>query len=334
MNIFMIAEAASHAEKLRIGLGEGWTIVPLPHEAAYSDAFDDRIAEHDVVVSLRFSRPGKRAPRFGLLHVPGAGVDGIDFECLCQQTTVCNVFEHEIPIAEFVLGQMLEWEIGAAEMRRGFSPEGWSQAYRSRVPHGELYGKTIGIVGFGRIGREIALRARAFGMQVVAVSTRPQREGLADRIVKPEALSSVLGEADYVALACPLNGTTRNMIGAAELTAMKESAVLINVSRAEIVDEAALFSALSGRRIGGAVLDVWYRYPVSADEDVAPSSLPFHTLENALCTPHSSAWTTRLPYRRYQRIADNLERLKRGEALFNVVREGVAARDHQPEGAT
>jgi phosphoglycerate dehydrogenase-like enzyme len=328
MNIFMIAEAANHAGKLRAGLGEGWTIVPLPHDAAHSDSFDDRIGVGDIVVSLRFRRPGKRAPRFALLHVPGAGLDGIDFECLSEQTTVCNVFEHEIPIAEFVLGQMLEWEIGAAAMRRSFSPESWSQSYRSRAPHGELHGKTIAIVGFGRIGREIALRARAFGMRVTAVSTHADRDGLADRVVGPDALPAVLGEADYVALACPLNASTRNMIGASELAAMKETAVLINVSRAEIVDEAALFSALSENRIGGAVLDVWYRYPSSADEDVPPSSYPFHTLANAVCTPHSSAWTTRLPYRRYARIADNLERLRRGEPLSNVVRAGVAA--HAP----
>jgi len=96
--------------------------------------------------------------------------------------------------------------------------------------------------------------------------------------------------------------------------------VLVNVSRAEIVDEAALYAALRDARIGGAILDVWYRYPASEHDTAAPAGHPFWELPNAWCTPHSSAWTHQLPRRRYAVIAENVNRLVSGEPLRNVVR--------------
>jgi phosphoglycerate dehydrogenase-like enzyme len=115
----------------------------------------------------------------------------------------------------------------------------------------------------------------------------------------------------------------------AELAAMKRDAVLINVSRAELVDEAALYRALSGGTIGGAVLDVWYGYPKGSDDRVAPSTLPLLDLPNVVATAHSSAWTEALPGRRYAVIADNLKRLREGRPLVNEVRAARTA----PNGA-
>ncbi|MBA3584514.1 MAG: hypothetical protein H0W36_08310, partial [Gemmatimonadetes bacterium] len=173
MKVFMIGEAANHADKLAAGIGQDWQIVPLPREAAHSAAFDDAIGPEDVVISLRYRRPAGQARPFRLLHLPGAGTDGIDFDALAPETAVCNVFEHEIPIAEYVLLAMLDWQIRPGEMRASFSPETWSDVYRNRRPHGEIHGRTLGILGLGRIGRAIATRALAFGMRVVAVDTNP-----------------------------------------------------------------------------------------------------------------------------------------------------------------
>src|SRR6202035_3786791 len=100
------------------------------------------------VVSLRYRRQGV-APRFAMLHVPGAGLDGIDLASLSPGCVVCNVVEHEAPIAEFVLLAMLEWQIRLGEMRGRFSPDTWSVSYRSRVPHGELLDGTLGLIGCG-----------------------------------------------------------------------------------------------------------------------------------------------------------------------------------------
>jgi phosphoglycerate dehydrogenase-like enzyme len=189
MKIVMIGEAANHQQKLAASLAQPCDIACLPPEAAGSSSFDAQIDGADVVISLRYRRQGT-APRFALLHVPGAGLDGIDLASLPLGCTVCNVFEHDVPIAEFVLLAMLQWQIRLDDMRGRFSPETWSQAYRHRVPHSELLGQTLGLIGFGRIGRAIAARAKAFGMHVLAMdSAVVDPAGLADAIM-PQTSSS------------------------------------------------------------------------------------------------------------------------------------------------
>ena len=324
MQIFMIGEAANHADTLAAALQSPLPIRALPREAAFDPGGDAAIGPEDVVISLRFRRPAGTAPAFGLLHVPGAGLDGIAFDALTPATTVCNVFEHEIPIAEFVLASMLDRAIDLQAMRDSFAPDRWSETYRNRVPHAEIHGSTLGLIGFGRIGRAIASRARGFGLRIMAVDAATDDPGPADRLLPPERMGEMLAAADWLVIACPLTEATEGLIGAAELARMKASAVLINISRAEIVAQAPLFAALRDGGIGGAVLDVWYRYPVASDDIVAPADLPFASLPNVTCTPHSSAWTRELPRRRYGLIASNIDRLRRGEPLVNVVRPAAA----------
>jgi phosphoglycerate dehydrogenase-like enzyme len=303
-------------------LGDGFEILTLPGEASYTPRFDNAIGPEDIVVALRFQRTSA-APRFSLLHVPGAGLDGITFDTLAPETAVCNVFEHETAIAEFVLWAMLDWEIRPATLR--FSPDSWSDRFRSRQPHGEIAGKTIGIVGFGRIGRAIAVRARACGLSVVALDrSLHEARALVDVVVPRDDLESLLRQSDFVVLAAPLTAETRGLMNVATLSAMKSTGVLINVARAELADEQHLYEALRDRTIAGAYLDVWYAYPKSADEHVAPSRFPFFDLPNVIATPHSSAWTTALPERRYAVIADNIRRHRAGQSLVNLVRAARA----------
>lgn len=322
MKLFLIGEAFRHKEELlgQMESPDGIDVRRLPKEAAFSDKWDWQIGPDDVIVTLNFRREGKRIV-CGLLHVPGAGLDGIDRSSLSPDCPVCNVFEHQIPIAEYVLLAMLEWEIRLSEMRRAFSPEKWSSAYRARVPHGELHGKTLGLVGFGRIGKAIAERAKAFGMGIRAVDRyAADPEGLAGSLSGMDGLTETLRESDFVVISCPLTEETEGMMDHQALSEMKSSAVLINVSRGPIVDEEALYEALSERRIGGAVLDVWYRYPKNDDDQVAPSDYPFHRLDNVFCTPHSCAWTEDLTRRRYGLIAKNIGNLLAGRPLLNRVK--------------
>jgi phosphoglycerate dehydrogenase-like enzyme len=272
----------------------------------------------DAVVALRFGRAESERYRTGLLHLPGAGADAVDFAALLAHCLVCNVFEHEVPVAEFVITAVLDHAIGYGRMVRGFDSEKWSDIYFSRRPHGELFGKTLGLVGYGHIGRAVAQRARAFGMRVHAIS----HSGRA-----PEAhwagttlqLDELLSVADFVVIACPLTAETRGLIDSKALDTMKSSAVLINIGRAQIVDEEALFHALEQGRIAGATLDVWYQYPAAGDSRARPSRFPFERLPNVHCTAHSSAWTEELFERRYAVIADNLTRLHDGRPLRNVI---------------
>lgn len=335
LTVVLIGEAGTHQDELKGLLSPRHRVYAVPAEAAHSSALDDGVlADADVVVTLRLKRE-QTPPPWGMLHVPGAGLDGIELDRLRPSTTVCNVYEHEIPLAEFVIGSLLDWEIRPDALRRDFSSETWSDTYRHRTPHGEVYGKRLGLIGFGRVGRAVAARAVAFGIEVVAIDGyAPPGEGIAPQ--GPQALPDVLASSDYVVVTCPLTAETHGMLDRRAFARMKSSALLVNVARAEIVDEGALYEALVERRIAGAVLDVWYRYPRGASEQVAPSAHDFAGLDNAWCTPHSSAWTSELASRRYGVIADNIERFADGRDLRNLVRAGqgspYATTRNDPEG--
>jgi phosphoglycerate dehydrogenase-like enzyme len=116
------------------------------------------------------------------------------------------------------------------------------------------------------------------------------------------------------------------VIGTQQLARMKSTAVIINVARGALIDERALFDACKEKRIGGAVIDTWFKYPRDANQVADPSNLPFRELDNVIMTPHASGWTEGLRPRRCRMIAANLDRLARGEPLVNVVRQPVSGR--------
>ncbi|UFH48372.1 2-hydroxyacid dehydrogenase [Pseudomonas sp. KNUC1026] len=324
MKIVMIGEAATHQAELAAALQTPSRFVALPRQAHESAAWDEQIEGADVLVAMRFKRAAP-APRFRLLHVPGAGLDGIDFAVLPEGCQVCNVFEHEIPMAEYAMACLLEHQIGLARVGAAFDSATFSEAYLSRRPRGELYGKTLLILGFGRIGQAVAVRARAFGIRVIAISSRARDgrvEGPMDEAYTEAELLAQLPRADFVVLSCPLNEHTRGAFGSAQLAAMRRDAVLVNIARAAVVDQQALYQALRDERIARAFLDVWYQYPAGEGDAVQPAQQPFETLPNAFCTPHISGWTHGLFERRYRVIAENIDRLARGEVLVNQVTGG------------
>jgi phosphoglycerate dehydrogenase-like enzyme len=276
----------------------------------------------DVVIASRFATSDANRVRFRLLQAPGAGVDKIAMQAIPKDVWICNAYEHEGPIAEYVFAAMLEATVGFSALTRQIPEKGWAGAYFSRQPHGELAGKSVGIVGLGRIGSAIARRAKAFDMRIMAVAARP-RDGAenVDWIATPDKLGELLAESDFVVIAAPLNEATRGAIDAAGLRRMKKTAVLINIARAEICVEQDLFDALKDGRIGGAVLDPWYAYPASIDDKGArPSRLPFETLANVKMTAHSAAWTNGVWERRCPVFARNIELIRAGKTPINVVR--------------
>jgi phosphoglycerate dehydrogenase-like enzyme len=139
-----------------------------------------------------------------------------------------------------------------------------------------------------------------------------------DSLTGPEGLDALLRQADYLAVTVALTPSTRGLLGERELRLMKPTAFLVNVARAEIIDEAALYRALAERRIAGAALDVWYRYPAEP-APCLPSRLPFHELANVLMTPHVAGWTDGMLAARAELIAENIHRTARGEPPLNRV---------------
>ena len=178
----------------------------------------------------------------------------------------------------------------------------------------ELGGGTLVVVGLGRIGMRLARLARAFEMRVIGVRrmATPAPEA-ADEVVAVTGLEGALAKADVVALTCPLTQETEGLIGVAALKALKPGALLINVARGKVVDEAALLAALSDGRVGAAALDCFHDEPL-------PAESPFWTLPNVLITPHSAGETGRYEANLVDILVDNIERLLRGEtALRNQV---------------
>lgn len=287
------------------------------------EAFARALSDADAMISMAWSAAMPPAPKLKLVHLPGAGTDEIDFAALPPHTSVCNAYEHEIGIAEYTIAVLLEFEIRLARLDAALRRDEWYGSWMCGPLHGELYGKTIGIVGYGRIGREVAKRAKAFGMDVLAVSrTARDSDGWVERVEPMSALHAMLARAHYVVIALPLDAATRSAIDAAAFGAMRPDAVLVNVCRGPVVDEDALWSALSEKRIRGAAIDTWYQYPKPGERYQAPSRHRFADLDNVLMTGHASAWTTGLLPRRCRVIATNLDRLARGEPFVNCVRKG------------
>jgi phosphoglycerate dehydrogenase-like enzyme len=248
-----------------------------------------------------------------VLLYPGAGCTHIRPEHLPRGCRMCNVFEHEAPIAEYVLMMMLVHSKQLLPQLKSFAEGKWEGSGRlGGKTHGELSGRTVGLFGFGHIGRAVATRAEGFGMRVLAVS---RTRG---------SLREMLPQCDFLVIAAPLTEETRGRIGAAELALLPQEAFLINVARAEIVDEQALFDALHSGSIAGAALDVWYEYPATGGRGWG-SKLAFHMLPNVIRTAHYSAWTEPMILRRIERSMENLLRLDRGEELERVVTEGTWA---------
>ncbi|MGH0033900.1 MAG: D-2-hydroxyacid dehydrogenase [Myxococcota bacterium] len=248
-------------------------------------------------------------PTLRWVQSPGAGVDHpIWAQLLGRGVRVSSAAGiHAEPIAQYIFTYVLHWERNVARHQAQQASRTW-QAIRSD----DLTRRTLGIVGMGGIGAAAARIAKAFGMRVVATRRSPVHDPNVDLLVPPERLHELLGEAHYVVLCLPLTPETRHRIGAAELAAMRSDAVLINVARGGVVDEAALIDSLREGRIRGASLDVVEAEPLPADS-------PLWTLPNCVLTPHDAGSSPRADERLAALFLENLERLVRGEALRNEV---------------
>ena len=263
----------------------------LPCEVLVADeaSVASKLADVDVLVTLAFTREmAAAAPRLKLVQVPGAGLDRIDRAALPAGTWLANAYGHEVGIAEYVIGAMLAWTRGFATvdsaLRRGEWQSQWAVGTPAPPPWPELAGKTLGIVGYGRIGQALARRARAFDMTVCAIRRDPARSPGEDLalLAGPDRLDDVLRRSDYLALTLSLDATSLGLIGERELRLMKRTAFLVNVARAVVVDEAALHRALAEGWIAGAALDVYEDEPLGRD-----SALRRLDPERVILTPHA-----------------------------------------------
>jgi phosphoglycerate dehydrogenase-like enzyme len=274
-----------------------------------------------------------RASRLAWVQLHMAGVNALYDHPLYTQsaitlTTTSGV--HAATIAEYAITMLLalahrvptmvEWQ-----RRGGWPPD--AQRWPLFVPT-EVRGATLGVIGYGSIGRELARMATAaFGMRVLACKRDPSRRHdtgycapgtgdpdgrLPEAWFPPEKLRDLLARSDVVVMAAPLTKETQAMLGAAELAAMKPSAYFINVGRGATVDEGALAAALRARRLAGAAIDVFAQEPPSAGH-------PLYSLENVIVSPHVSGFLPSYDDRCAELFAENLRRYLAGAPLLNVV---------------
>jgi phosphoglycerate dehydrogenase-like enzyme len=279
-------------------------------------------AGFDILVSNHWRADYPPAPKLRLVQSVATGVELFDLSALPKGCAVCNAFGHETAIAEYVVMVMLALHHRLFQISGEFRDGGsWATSWvQSGTPHGEVRGTTLGIVGFGRVGREVARRAAPFGCRILAANRSPRdAEPGVEHIYPMAELDRMLPLCDTVAICTALGPETTGLIDARRLGLMKPSAVLINIARGQVIDEDALYAALRDGTIGGAAIDVWWQYPNPAEPTRRGSRHPFHELPNVIVTPHNSGWTSGMVRRRWDEIADNIYRFCRGDSLINLV---------------
>ncbi len=251
--------------------------------------------------------------RLRWIHSRSAGLEQTLFPELIESgitlTNGSGVFSPSL--GEFTLAAILYFAKDLRRMIRNQMAGRWEQFDVNMVE-----GKTLGIVGYGSIGRAAASRARAFGMTVLGfrrhVSEQSGEEPLVDRMFGPGQLLEMLSQCDYIVVTVPFTEQTRGLLADAEFAAMKEDAVVINVGRGPTIDERAMINALSEGRIRGAALDVF-------DQEPLPQGHPFYGMDNVLLSPHCADHTPDWHENAMRFFQAQLERFRRGEPLLNVV---------------
>lgn len=267
------------------------------------------------VAGKRYAQLVENGPNVRWLHTASAGVDHVltpPVRAAAHRLTITDSGPaFEIAIAEFVLAWMLMVTRGLPGLLENQRERLWRP-----VPQDELWGKTVGIVGLGPIGRGVAARAKAFGMTTLGLrrSTSGTLVANVDEVLTgSDGLHRLLAESDFVILAAALTGETRHLLGADELARLKPTAWLVNIARGALVDENALMDALRGGSLAGACLDVFASEPL-------PAESPLWDLPNVYVAPHNATgWTRGLRERQKRLFLDNLAKFAQGLPLEGVV---------------
>lgn len=304
----------------------------LQIEQHFPDVPESVYVDAEVLYTIRHFPEPSQAPRLRWIQLHHAGIERLITRPIVQAedveiTTGSGI--HAVPMAEYCLGMMLAFMYRIPQMLLLKEQAKWpDKPYEIFKPH-TLRGLTVGIVGYGSIGRELARMANALGMTVLATKrdllhldagedytpsgTGDPNADIPERLYPPEALASMAKACDFLVLTVPLTDKTYHMVNEHVLNNMKPTAVLINVSRGSVVDEAALVSALAAEKIAGAALDVFEQEPL-------PATSPLWNLDNVIISPHVSGYSTRYNEWAADLFAENLRRYLEKRPLLNRIR--------------
>ena len=290
---------------------------------------EDKTTKAEVIYAISDVPRPDQAPNLRWVQVHSAGVDQMKQHRLWDSDIVITTASgvHAPNTAQYVMAQILAWANRVPKWLQFQSRSEWPENRWDKLVPDELRGKTLGIAGYGSIGREIARLARAFGMTVLATkrdarsledtnyaltNTGDPEGNLAARIYPGEATRSMVAECDYVVVALPLTDKTHHLFDESILRAMRPNAFLVNVGRGAVINESDLVRALKRGWIAGAGLDVFEVEPL-------PQDSPLWELDNVIISPHISGFTPHYDERVTDLFAENLRRYLNGEPLLNVV---------------
>lgn len=280
------------------------------------DPLLSKVGEADVILNgshhgATLAALWPHAKKLHWVHSLSAGVENIVFpelrESAIPLTNSRGVYKRSL--GEFALLGMLYFAKDVRRMERQQSAANWEP-----YDIDEIRGATCVVLSYGEIGREVAWRAKAMGMTVIATRRNPGsgKDDIATEIVSPDRTAEAMGRADYVVCCSPLTPETRKMLGDREFRVMKPTGVFINIGRGAVVDEAALIAVLRERRIRGAALDVFETEPLPKDSE-------FWKLDNVLLSPHCADHTATWQHEGVRFFVENFERFVKGEPLQNIV---------------
>jgi D-2-hydroxyacid dehydrogenase (NADP+) len=249
------------------------------------------------------------APKLKWVHSLSAGVESLIFPEIISASTILTNSRgiHGIPVSEHVFAIMLAFTRGLNMFIRQQTENVWN-----RIPVDEIHDKTLGIVGLGSIGREIAKKAKGMGMQVVASKQTMTTELFVDELFPPTQLHELLSLSDFVVIALPLTDGTKNLFKLEEFSAMKPSSYVINIARGSIIQEDDLVASLQQGLIKGAGLDVFEHEPL-------PATSPLWSMSNVIITPHVAALSPNYLDRAIKLFVDNLSKFLQNKEMLNVI---------------
>jgi phosphoglycerate dehydrogenase-like enzyme len=268
-----------------------------------------------VVIGGTFSKEDlKQAKKLKLIQIPFAGVDKLDFDLYKdrQDIYICNIHANRTAVAEHAFALILALAKNIVTNDRDLRLGKW-HGFSTKEPTIQLQGKSLGIIGLGSIGWEIAKIGHTLGMKVFALKRKIEEKDLKKKNIleflgEKKDLEKVIKESDFIVVTVPLTEETEGLIGEKELKLMKGK-YIINISRGVVIDEKALFESLKEGNLGGAAIDTWYQYPTSEQRKMFPSKYDFHKLGNVVMSPHTAGYTDKALEENIKSVFSNIVKI-------------------------
>jgi phosphoglycerate dehydrogenase-like enzyme/ribonuclease HI len=283
------------------------------------------LPEVEVVIGGSFSKEDlDQAKKLKLFQIPFAGVDQLDLSLYKNRKDIfiCNVHANRAAVAEHAFALILALAKNIVTNDRDLRLGRW-HGFSSKEPTIQLQGKSLGIIGLGSIGWEIAKIGHLFGMKIFALKREIKEKDLEKKKILEflganKDLEKVIKESDFIIITVPLTQKTKGLIGKKELKLM-QGKYLVNISRGAVIDEEALFKSLEEHYLSGAAIDTWYQYPTNEHKEILPSQYNFHKLKNVVMSPHTAGYSDRALEENIKSVFDNIVRIYYGEEPENQI---------------